>query len=76
MLREFDMSNLGKIWYFLGIEVLQQFNGIYICQRRYALEVLKRFGMMESNSMGSIIVPRFKISRNGNGNIIDETYYK
>jgi hypothetical protein len=48
MLREFDMSDLGKMRFFLGIEVLQNSDGIYICQRKYALEVLKRFGMMES----------------------------
>ena len=31
MLREFDMSDLGKMRFFLGIEVLQKFGGIYIC---------------------------------------------
>ena len=31
MLREFDMSDLGKMRFFLGIEVLQKFDGIYIC---------------------------------------------
>ena len=31
MLREFDVSDLGKIRFFLGIEVLQKFDGIYIC---------------------------------------------
>ena len=76
MLREFDMSDLGKMRFFLGIEVLQKSDGIYICQRRYALEVLKRFGMMESNSVGNPIVPGSKISKEGNGNLVDETCYK
>jgi hypothetical protein len=76
MLREFDMSDLGKMRFFLGIEVLQKSDGIYICQRKYALEVLRRFGMMESNSVGSPIVPGFKISRDENGDFVDETYYK
>ena len=31
MLREFDMSDLEKIRFFLGIKVLQKFDGIYIC---------------------------------------------
>jgi len=35
MMLEFDMSDFGKM-YFLGIEVLQHPEGIYICQRRYA----------------------------------------
>ena len=76
MLREFDMFDLGKMRFFLGIEVLQKSDGIYICQRKYALEVLRRFGMMESNLVGSPIVPSFKISRDKNGDFVDETYYK
>ena len=76
MLREFDMFDLGKMRFFLGIEVLQKSDGIYICQRKYALEVLRRFGMMESNLVGSPIVPSFKISRDKNGDFVDETYHK
>ena len=76
MLRAFDMSDLGKMRFFLGIEVLQKSDRIYICQRKYALEVLRRFGMMESNLVGSPIVPGFKISRDENGDFVDETYYK
>ena len=63
MMREFDMSDLGKMRFFLGIEVLQRSDGIYICQRKYALEVLKRFGMLESNSVNSPIVPGKKSTK-------------
>ena len=63
MLKEFDMSDLGKMRFFLGIEVLQKSDGIYMCQKKYALEILRRFGMMESISVGSPTVPGFKISR-------------
>lgn len=50
MKKEFDMSDLGKMSYFLGVEVIQNEEGIYICQRKYAREVLERFGMKGSNS--------------------------
>ena len=76
MLREFDMSNLGRMRFFLGIEVLQKSDGIYICQRKYALEVLNIFGMLESNSVSSPIVLGFKASKDGDGVTVDETYYK
>ncbi|XP_038877260.1 secreted RxLR effector protein 161-like, partial [Benincasa hispida] len=70
------MTDLGKMRFFLGIEVLQQSSGFFICQRKYALEVLKRFGMLESNSVNSPIVPGSKLSKAGNGIPIDDTYYK
>ena len=31
MLREFDMNDLGRMRFFLGIEDLQRSDGIYIC---------------------------------------------
>ena len=76
MMKVFDMTDLGKIRFFLDIKVLQKDNGIYICQRKYALEVLRRFGMEESNVVMNPIVLGFKIGKNEKGNRIDETYYK
>lgn len=49
MKKEFDMTDLGKMRYFLGIEVLQRSDGVFICQRKYAAEVLSRFGMKDYN---------------------------
>jgi len=76
MMKVFDMIDLGKMRFFLDIKVLQKDNGIYICQRKCALEVLRRFGMEESNAVMNPIVLSFKIRKNGKGNRIDKTYYK
>jgi hypothetical protein len=76
MMREFDMSDLGKMRFFLGIEVLQGLDSIYICQKKYALEVLKRFGMMKSNSVNNPIVPGCKANKDEDGIKVDETYDK
>ncbi|GJV88201.1 retrovirus-related pol polyprotein from transposon TNT 1-94 [Tanacetum coccineum] len=35
MKKEFDMTDLGRMRYFLGIEVVQKNDGIFICQRKY-----------------------------------------
>jgi len=45
VMKKFEMTDLGKIKYFLGIEVTQSAGGIFICQKKYAREVLERFRM-------------------------------
>ncbi len=76
MMKEFDMTDLGRMRFFLGIEVFQQCDSIYICQRKYAQEVLKRFEMMESNPVTSPIVPGCKLNKNIEGKATNETYFK
>ena len=46
MKTKFEMTDLGMMKYFLGIEVTQSEDGIFINQSKYANEVLKRFRMM------------------------------
>ncbi|GAA0171472.1 transmembrane signal receptor [Lithospermum erythrorhizon] len=76
MLRDFEMSDLGLMTYYLGIEVLQTNKGNFICQRRYAEEILKRFGMSECNPVVCPIVPGEKIDRDERGNLVEEVYFK
>ena len=46
MKQEFEMTDLGLMKYFLGIEVNELKYEIFINQTRYALDVLKRFKMI------------------------------
>ncbi|KAK9705165.1 hypothetical protein RND81_07G037600 [Saponaria officinalis] len=73
---EFDMSDLGKMKYFLGVEVKQCPGGIFICQRRYAREVIARFGMEDSNAVKNPIVPGTKLRKDEGGVKVDETQFK
>ena len=61
--------------YFLRIEVIQNPNGIFVCQRRYAHEVLVRFGMNNSNLVQNPTVPGTKLSKNNEGSKVDATLY-
>ena len=49
MMTEFDMSDLGLMHYFLGIEVVQSAAGVFISQKKYVLEMLDRFKMKDCN---------------------------
>jgi hypothetical protein len=76
MMKEFAMTDLGKMKYFLGIEVNQSEKGIFIHQQKYAAEVLRRFGMENCNKVCSPIVPRCKLIKNENGKACDARQYK
>lgn len=52
MMTEFEMIDLGWMWYFLGIEVIQRTYGIFISQWKYAQDMLEthfpmKFGILE-----------------------------
>jgi hypothetical protein len=42
---EFEMSHMGELNYFLGLQIKQMKEGIFINQSKYAKEILKRFDM-------------------------------
>lgn len=76
MQREFDMTDLGKMRYFLGIGVLQTPHGIHISQGKYVFEVLKRFNMENCNAVYNPMVPGSKLEMDDGGERVDETFYK
>nr|GEV04843.1 retrovirus-related Pol polyprotein from transposon TNT 1-94 [Tanacetum cinerariifolium] len=55
MMREFEMTDIGHMSYYLGIKVKQTNEEIFIRQERYAIEILKRFGMDKCNPVGTPI---------------------
>ncbi|KAJ0694305.1 putative RNA-directed DNA polymerase [Helianthus annuus] len=47
LFEEFEMKDLGRLKYFLGIEVLRSRQGIFICQKKYVLDLLAETGMLD-----------------------------
>ena len=51
LVAEFEMKDLGMMHYFLGMEVWQNADGIFLGQGKHAIEILKRFGMMDCKAI-------------------------
>nr|GEX45573.1 putative reverse transcriptase, RNA-dependent DNA polymerase [Tanacetum cinerariifolium] len=46
LFKEFEMKDMGRLKYFLGIEVLRSKQGTFICQKKYVLDLLAKTGMI------------------------------
>ena len=58
---KFEMKDLGTLHYFLGMEVWQSADGIFLGQGKYAVEILKRFGMMGCKAMATPMASNLKL---------------
>jgi transposase InsO family protein len=72
----FDMTDLGLLHYYLGIEVTQNPNFIFISQKKYIGELLCRFGMQDCNPVSTPMEQNLKISSNEGNDFEDATKYR
>jgi hypothetical protein len=73
---EFEMTNLGIMKYFLGIEVHQSKVGIFISQSKYEHGILKRFNMINSKAAPTLVITRIKIRKKDEWSKVDPTLFK
>lgn len=65
MKKEFKMSDLGKLSYFIGMEFQTSKQGMILHYRKYIKEILKRFKMEYSNPASSHVKPNVKLEKHG-----------
>lgn len=73
--RKFEMSDLGKLTYYLGIEVRQHEGGIVLSQEKYALKILEDSKMLECNSVHIPMDVNLKLSKSDQEKSIDERQF-
>ena len=75
---EFEMKDLGIMHYFLGLEVWQRSDEIFLSQGKYTIDVLWRFGMMDCKSMATPMVSSLKKLHETDSSIdpVDSMMYK
>ena len=66
MQKGFEMSMIGELNFFLGLQVNQTNKGIFISQSKYVKELLKKFGMDDSKPVCTPMVTGCKLTQNDN----------
>ena len=58
---EFETKYLGMMHYFIGLEVWQFPDEIFLNQGKYAVRTLRRFGMLDCKEMNILMVTKMKL---------------
>nr|GEX84054.1 uncharacterized mitochondrial protein AtMg00810-like [Tanacetum cinerariifolium] len=66
---------MGKILFFLGIQISQSPIGIFINQSKYALESLKKYGVESCDLVDTPMVEKSKLDEDKEGKVVDPLHY-
>nr|GFA27606.1 copia protein [Tanacetum cinerariifolium] len=72
----FEMSLIGEMKFFLGLQIHQSPRGIFINQAKYTLEILHKHGMEKGQSIGTPMATKPKLDADLSGNPVDQTDYR
>jgi hypothetical protein len=76
MQNEFEMSLLGELSFFMGLQIRQSNQGIFISQTKYIREMLKRFGMEDCKLIITPMQTSCKLSKDDDSKSIDQRQYR
>ena len=74
--KEFEMSLLGELTFFLGLQISQSTKGIFISQTKYSKDMLKKFKMEDSKPISTPIVTSCKLRKYYKSLEVDHTMYR
>ncbi|KAK2423598.1 cysteine-rich RECEPTOR kinase [Trifolium repens] len=67
MQSEFEMSLVGELTYFLGLQIKQMEDTIFICQRKYARNIVRKFGMDNASHKRTPAPTHLKLTKDEQG---------
>ena len=76
MMEIFEMTDLGLMTYFPGMEIKQEEHEVFICQRKYAKEILKKFHMEDCKAMATPMNSKESLSKDDGADKVDENYFR
>ncbi|KAL3612663.1 hypothetical protein D5086_003683 [Populus alba] len=72
----FKMSDLGIMNYFLGMEIHQNSSGIFVSQKKYVVDILKRFKLESCKEVTTPLAQNEKISKNDGEQLEEPSAYR
>ena len=73
---EFEMSSMGELNFFLGLQIKQLQDGNFICQAKYAKELVKKFGLEDSKVCNTPMTTTTKLDKDDQGKSVDIKLYR
>ncbi|KAK2984412.1 hypothetical protein RJ640_009912 [Escallonia rubra] len=74
--KEFEIKDLGKLKYFLGIEVARSKEGIFVSQQKYVLDLLEETGKLGCRPSDTPIEPNHRLAEFMEGEPTDKGMYQ
>ncbi|WVZ89785.1 hypothetical protein U9M48_036147 [Paspalum notatum var. saurae] len=72
MSSEFEMSLMGELQFFLGLQIKQGLEGTFIHQAKYTRDILKKFNMGDSKPMTTPISTNTALDADEDGEAVDQ----
>ncbi|XP_058764697.1 uncharacterized mitochondrial protein AtMg00810-like [Vicia villosa] len=76
MQTEFEMSMVGELTYFLGLQIKQMEDSTFMSQSKYAKNIVKKFGMDNASHKRTPAPTHQKLSKDEGGISIDQSLYR
>ncbi|GJT96285.1 putative ribonuclease H-like domain-containing protein [Tanacetum coccineum] len=76
MHKKFQMSSMGELTFFLGLQVKQKEDGIFISQDKYVIEILKKFGFSDVKTASTPMETHKPLLKDADGEDVDEHLYR
>jgi len=73
---EFEMGMIGELKFFLGIQINQSKDGVYVHQSKYIKELLKKFKLEDCKEMNTPMHPTCTLSKEDIGTKVDQKLYR
>jgi len=76
MANEFEMSMIGELSYFLGLQIKQLKNGTFVSQGKYIKDIVKKFGMDDAKAISTPMGTNGSLESDTSGYMMDQKLYQ